>query len=301
MAIAKPIPKGGEVKRKQTAAKWPRPDLIQVEERIMEIGEWIKAFREEKELSQRALGRKLNIATTEISRVERGVGTSKGYSLLAHCIEEFQTRPDDSMVDECLQKMLSSAGRISQHDKLIIKRAKRFPIWMPDGKEEKPMSKPETARGKTMLKIAERPEASQEEKDVGQSVALLREIKNLRKEIAEVSSYHDELMLEAPEPKTRFEKIKQALLKRQDAEIASQARNEALAGLSQELNAKVLQLTAARVDSLKEEMAKLSKHYQSILGDLKKLEAKIESSQDELNMIAWGLDNKFGYVSGKDS
>lgn len=259
----------------------------------METGEWIEAFRTSRGFTQRGLSLDLHYkGDFVIKEVEKGI--KPGFGILSRIIKVFEVRPDDAMIDQCLSEIKKMKRPYPNRIKHIIETAKKWPVWMPNSKEEKQMLKPETTRGKTMLKIAEKPDQSQDVKDNGKSVALLRRLKRHHDELSSLSTwapeYTDQSKLSV------FDRIKGRLLKKEEREVFVRAKKEAQAELYEELCLDIVELTGLRISSLRNEMEKLSKHYQSVLSDLAKLEAKVKACQDELNMLDWSLCNSFAYI-----
>ena len=157
------------------------------------------------------------------------------------------------------------------------------------------MSKPETTRGNTLLKLAEKPEPTQEQKDKGEATALLRQLKNLREEIKLV--YEEQaLKKELPEPTSRFQRAVNAIFRSQEADINSRARDQALADLYNELQKTICLLTDKKVNSLLSELERVKTHYRSVVNDLAGLQSKVSTCQDEINMLTFYIGNAFAYL-----
>ena len=161
------------------------------------------------------------------------------------------------------------------------------------------MSKPETTRGNTMLKLAEKTERTQSEKSFAETTLLLRRIMANRQELKDLELYR-ERESQVVQPKTVFERIKNKLIRQKEQEIVEQAKLQARAELLQVIRIDENQLTSQRLDSLKVTLGQLAEREESILSTLTTLQSKVTSQQNDLEMLAWSLDNAFAYIERKD-
>lgn len=262
----------------------------------MEIGEWIKTYRLEKNLTQKQVYIKCESCRTTIGSIENC--HQSGYSFLARFIEKYQIRPDDITLDNWKIKM-PKIGRITPHERQILRTAKRFPVWMPNGTEDKAMTQAtssETMRGATLAKLSAKPEPSQDAKDKGKSVLLLRNIKKLCQELKDLEN-PVEPQGESTVAKSLFEKTVDRLFRQKNNEILKQARLETKAQLFEQLYQDTRKLTELRIENHKSELAELVKHYDSISSSLVQLHNKITAQQNDISGLSWSLDNAFHFDS----